>query len=97
MTKTCIGPECDREVWAKELCVGHYTQRRKGQPLAPLRKYRFRSSMNAPEGYEHCNRCESFKKRDEFYDRANGAPYAMCKDCQKANVMENYRKRKETV
>ena len=34
----CIGPECRRKPYARDLCNGHYAQMRTGQTLAPLQK-----------------------------------------------------------
>lgn len=35
----CVGPECDRPAKARFLCLGHYTQYRRGRKLRPLRGY----------------------------------------------------------
>ena len=38
---TCTGPECIKtKIAAKGLCMGHYRQVSRGQPLTPLRKLR---------------------------------------------------------
>jgi hypothetical protein len=77
--KLCAGPECDRKPVAKGLCYAHYHQTRQGKPLTPLRAYKVRPE--APEGYAFCNMCEAFKRVDEFWLRANGAPRPYCKGC----------------
>lgn len=33
----CVGPECDKPVWAKGVCPGHYQQLRHKGALSPLR------------------------------------------------------------
>lgn len=41
---TCTGPDCDRPVFRRELCRGHYWQRHEaGKPLRPLAPRRQRS------------------------------------------------------
>ena len=42
MGETCTYEGCDRPVQARNLCVGHYQQSRRGKPLAPLQPYRKR-------------------------------------------------------
>lgn len=43
---TCFFPDCDRPVWAKDLCGGHYQQRKSGKPLTMLRP---RLTFSTPE------------------------------------------------
>lgn len=47
-TRTCTGPQCDRDVRTKGLCKSHYEQQRKGLILKPLRSIRERN-MSAEE------------------------------------------------
>lgn len=44
----CAGPQCDRVLYAKGLCKGHYEQQWKGCALQPLRPIRKRN-MSAEE------------------------------------------------
>ncbi len=51
---TCTFPECSRPHYALSLCEGHYSQRRRGQDLRPLRVYRpkpISSTWINPKGY----------------------------------------------
>jgi len=48
MPSRCPGPECDREIGCKGLCIAHYQQQQRGQDLRPLRSYRRGASCSYP-------------------------------------------------
>ena len=82
----CTFEGCTREVHIKKdgLCRRHYFQKWSGKDLTPVRTYTQRKQ--APAGYLHCTGCDTFKKEDDFYARANGKPQQRCKRCTiKAN------------
>lgn len=49
----CSGPECQRPIYTRGLCRGHYQQDRKGKPLQPLRDI---NRNDSPCSFDGCER-----------------------------------------
>ena len=53
---TCEGPECNRPINARRLCVTHYSQRSKGLPLTEITITRTVIPKGSLCGFESCDR-----------------------------------------
>lgn len=87
MVRTCNYAGCDKKIYAKGLCNGHYCQLRAGLALRPLRQ---RKMLHTDEHGRVCTSCGAYKTWTDFYVRANGTRHSACKPCQiKANSLTN--------
>ncbi len=55
---TCGFAECDRPLYCKELCIGHYLQNFYGKPLRPLKKMREYGKTCTVSGCEQPHRAK---------------------------------------
>ncbi|MFF3164089.1 hypothetical protein [Streptomyces sp. NPDC003273] len=93
MERTCSFKGCTRKLLCKGLCLGHYTQQRRGQTLRPLAFSAEHAKRD--ENGTVCKKCNEYKPHEEFYDRAGGGSYSVCKDCQIEAARRNYDKQRK--
>ncbi|WID10837.1 endonuclease VII [Streptomyces phage Mulchroom] len=95
MKGPCSFPGCNNEILCKALCLGHYTQQRRGKPLTPL-AYSAKHTKIDEHG-KTCKKCNEHKPFDAFYDQKNGGAgkFAVCKECQKEATRRAYDKKRK--
>lgn len=93
-TKTCAGPECDRQLSMRNvtgLCKSHYIQQYLGKPLTPLITWETRNNGDK----RLCRTCKEWKDHDkDFYRASNGGKQGECKPCFIRRNSANQRARK---
>lgn len=78
----CSFSGCEKPAVGRELCGGHLQQWHRGTELRPLRVHKFYAAP-AP-GLKICTRCERVGEIEkDFYNRVNGTPQSVCKECMK--------------
>lgn len=78
--RVCSFDNCEKVLYAKTLCMGHYQQRRKGFPLTPLRPSTSVKKSLA-EGGKVCTQCNTWLSMSEYYDRTDSGYQSKCKKC----------------
>lgn len=81
MEKQCSFEGCERRVFCKGYCTGHYQQHYRGQTLRPLER-RWRKVVRTEEG-KTCSKCDTFKLYEEFshHKRNKDGRQAYCMEC----------------
>lgn len=72
----CTFEDCDRQVFAKELCKTHYQQRIKGMPLSPLTKGTAPTGERMECGHPPCTRLSENRGycQTHYKQSLSGAP-----------------------
>ncbi|MFE6699297.1 endonuclease domain-containing protein [Streptomyces sp. NPDC057718] len=79
----CDFPGCDRPHLGQGLCRAHYTQRRKGRVLHPVRSTRdprYLAELRAQDTSE-CRACTKILPIETFRVRRDGLPQPYCPSC----------------
>lgn len=89
---TCVFDGCTKKRYSRsDLCGGHYTQQRRGEPLRPIRRYRFWQTRDE-HGRKLCRLCEQWLSPDNF--RSNACrPDGLEYQCEPCFVDLGYRRR----
>lgn len=89
--RECEFPGCEAPQLSRGLCGGHYSQRRIGRTLTPLRQRRAsREPMRFPDGSKTCTNCEVRKPPSEFQKdtRQPDGIKLVCRECVSDAVLD---------
>lgn len=81
----CTFEGCENKITSKGLCSGHYSQRRRGVALKPLRTFTKRD-----ENGKVCTRCGEYHIYEDFYKKTSGVYFAECKGCYSLRQKAQY-------
>jgi hypothetical protein len=97
MDSKCTFEGCERDERAKKLCLGHYTQQRRGKTLKPLGKSTKKAERDA--NGKVCKGCKTHKPYEDFYKQVGGAGGVMsrCKECHRGTTLGGYYRRKNEL
>lgn len=92
MEKLCIGPDCKNTQRAREMCLTHYGQWRRGKELTPIyitgvpRQLAEDAVKRDKEGNKLCVKCSVWKPLVEYYNNKTTGDglFAQCRDCLNA-------------
>lgn len=80
---------CSRDVYAKDLCGGHYSQQLRGEEFKPLRgsPAYYQAKLN-PDGHKQCTKCQRWLPLSEFFARNDAGPNNEGRShCNKCNIL----------
>lgn len=89
----CSFGGCDKQRSSLGLCVGHYSQKRLGRELEPLRPHRNLSFRNE-DGQRQCARCAQWVDPSNFHKSGNTSDRlgSHCRHCrQESKLLQNFK------